>query len=68
MKETNLIVATVTLFLSIVVLIPLNIYQGVLLYKHVGATDLMWFVFWLNMGISVLVNLVSQFLINLFKK
>lgn len=67
-KLVALTVSSLSLIFSVLILVPLSIYQGVLLYKHIGATDLMWFIFWLYMGLSVGLNLLSQIIINIVKK
>ncbi len=42
MKAANLFMSLVTVFITC----PISIYMAWLLYQHVQATSLMWFLFW----------------------
>jgi hypothetical protein len=38
---------------QILVISPLSFYAQYLLLKHVGATDVMWLLFWINWPVSI---------------
>ena len=41
-------------------IIPLQIFGGWLLYNHVHATDLMWFLFWFAVPFNVILQVTSR--------
>ncbi len=45
---------------SILFILPLGVYQSWLLYNHVHATELMWFIWWIIMPLSTLLSIVLQ--------
>lgn len=40
--------------------LPLTWYMSYLVYKHIHATELMWFLFWMNIPFGFLTTLVSE--------
>lgn len=40
--------------------LPISIYGSWLLYNHVQATELMWFIWWIMWPMSILVNIMSK--------
>jgi len=40
--------------------LPLAIYGSWLLYKHVEATDLMWFIWWVSIPFLILTQVFSE--------
>jgi hypothetical protein len=42
--------------------LPLSLYSSWLLYQHVQATDLMWFIWWINLPLLVAVSVASKFI------
>jgi hypothetical protein len=55
MKATRIFLALVTIFVTL----PLQIYLSFLLYKHVHATDLMWFLWWLSFPLNILFTVIN---------
>ncbi len=47
--------------------LPLNIFASFLLYQHVHATELMWFLWWATTPISIVMSILSQILIKVVK-
>lgn len=56
MKKTLNIMSTI---IGVCVL-PLYIYASYLLYKHVKATEVMWFIWWLQLPFTIIVTLISN--------
>lgn len=55
MKAVNVFIAV----LGILVALPVQFYLGWLLYNHVHATELMWFLWWMLVPLNVLVQVAS---------
>lgn len=55
MKIVSIFIGLITLFITL----PLSFYQNYLLYQHVHADGLMWFLFWFNMPILILASTLS---------
>lgn len=64
MKALQIFVSLLALFITL----PLAFYQGWLLYKHVHATDLMWFLLWLNWPITVLISVITKITTKIISK
>lgn len=47
------------IFFSIVYLLMVW-FMSYLVYKHIGATELMWFLFWVNVPFSILTTIVGR--------
>lgn len=56
------------LIFTLFIFTPLTIYQGWLLYKHVQATQLMWFLFWFNSTCSIFLQLILKIIEIVSKK
>ncbi len=56
MKALVSVIALILFF----VYIPLSAYQTFLLYQHVHATELMWFLYWVNLPIILISSVVGQ--------
>lgn len=56
MKVVKIIGALIALFISL----PLYLFMGWLLYSHVKATELMWFLFWFSTPFTVLTNVIFE--------
>lgn len=52
---------TVWGFIALLFQLPIVIYGGWLLYNHIHATELMWFVWWLNVPMVVIGVVIGQF-------
>lgn len=46
--------------ITIFFILPLGVYQSWLLYNHVHATELMWFIWWIIMPLSTLLSIILQ--------
>jgi hypothetical protein len=42
--------------------LPLSIYMSWLLFNHVKATELMWFIWWINLPLLVVANVAAKFI------
>tara|TARA_R110000744_G_scaffold64675_5_gene133074 strand:+ start:406 stop:597 length:192 start_codon:yes stop_codon:yes gene_type:complete len=50
--------------LLLLVSVPISLYLWYHVLDRVGATELMWFLFWVNVPVSVLVRVLSDLLEN----
>ena len=41
--------------------IPFYVFGGWLLYKHVEATELMWFIWWVSLPIGIVTQVLGRF-------
>lgn len=64
MKALVVFITLLTLFVTL----PISIYQSWLLYKHVHATELMWFIWWLTWPLTILMQIISAVSNSLAKK
>lgn len=48
--------------------LPFTFYMSYLLYKHVQATELMWFLWFMNIPVAILTTLVSVLMREASKK
>ena len=48
--------------------LPIALFQGYLLYSHVRATELMWFLFWFNVPVVIFAQIISLLLREASKK
>ncbi len=53
---------------TVLFILPLSVYQSWLLYNHVHATELMWFIWWIIMPLSTLLSIVLQVAKSIAKK
>lgn len=51
-----------------IVYLPLAWYASYLIYRHIGATELMWFLFWLNIPLSAVSMAVGKMVQSLSDK
>lgn len=58
MKGLKITVALVTILLSL----PITFYLQYKVFSIIGATELMWFLFWMNLPILILLQLISKLL------
>ncbi len=54
-NSVNLII----IFLAVIYL-PMAWFMQYLVYKHIGATELMWFLFWVNVPFTVINTVVVK--------
>lgn len=55
MKGLSVFVGLLAVFITL----PLSIFNSYLLYKHIHATDLMWFLFYFNLPIVIIINVIT---------
>jgi hypothetical protein len=53
------VLSLVTLTIGLMTL-PLSVYASWILYNHIKATELMWFIWWIQLPLTVLVTVLSQ--------
>lgn len=46
--------------IAVFVYLPLGIYGSWLLYQHVHATDLMWFIWWLLIPFNIVLTVIVE--------
>ena len=51
--------SVLSVFFGILIL-PFNVYSSWLLYKHIHATELMWFIWWILVPLAVLFQVFSS--------
>lgn len=44
--------------------LPISIYGSCLLYKHIHATDLMWFIWWMNIPVAIVTYIISNIVLS----
>lgn len=47
--------------------LPFSIYGSWLLYNHIHATDLMWFLWWTTIPLSVVISVTSAIITHVLK-
>jgi hypothetical protein len=45
--------------IGIIIYLPVMIYSSWLMYLHIGATELMWFLWWLQIPLMVVVQVIN---------
>jgi hypothetical protein len=65
--KASLIISLAQIFIGLISL-PITIYGSWLLYKHVQATELMWFIWWLSMPLVIVTNLFAQIIKSVSEK
>lgn len=55
MKALQVLIGLIALFIQL----PVTIYGSWLMYKHVQATDLMWFIWWISVPLTILISIIS---------
>jgi hypothetical protein len=41
--------------------LPISLYGSWLLYKHIHATELMWFIWWITVPMVIISSIISHF-------
>ena len=59
MKGLQVFVALMGVFIQL----PISIFGSYLLYKHVQATEMMWFLWWLTIPLMVISQIITQVVI-----
>lgn len=58
MKTMKIIVGLFAIFL----MLPITFYLQYKVFSIIGATELMWFLFWVNLPLAILMQIVSKLL------
>jgi hypothetical protein len=64
MKGLQIFIGLIALFITL----PLNLYGSYLLYKHVHATEIMWFIWWINLPVIILTSIITTVVNKLMEK
>lgn len=56
MKALKIIVGLVGIFLTL----PITFYLQYKVFSIIGATELMWFLFWVNLPFVILIQVISR--------
>lgn len=64
MKALRVLVGLITLLIQL----PMGLYLGYLLYSHVQATPLMWFLWWFNLPLTIIAQVINTIVEKVMKK